>query len=172
MPYTLWSGEILVGTTDFALGERHGLHLTGVFQPATSGMMLLPSLTAMAPALLDLKNMFEREHLSEDDAETDPDRVIEIFEHSPEGQRVIASAKAIERLELRAPNGCVLELESILVSDLTELSKLATRVGKKRKKGKKHRRSDRERAGHPEQRDPIRFLISATLATHVDVTVA
>ena len=156
MPYTLWSRGILVGATDFSLGERNSRHLAGVFQPAESGMMLLPALTAMAPALFDLKTMMKREHITENDADEDPDRVMDVFEQSPEGRRLMAAAKEIERLELRAPNGRVLELESILVSDLTELRRFGIHPPdeKKRKKGKKRRK----------HRDPIRYLISATLA--------
>lgn len=164
MPYTLWSRGILVGVTDFTLGDSNSRHLAGVFQPAESGMMLLPALTAMAPALFDLKTMMKRERLSEADADADPDRVLEIFEQSPEGRRLIASAKEIEQLELRAPNGRVLELESILVSDLTELSRFGIHPPreKKGKKAKKRRK----------QRDPIRYLISATLAPRPGIFVA
>ena len=168
MPYTLWTRGILIGATDFALGEEHSRHLAGVFQPAAGGMMLLPVLTAMGPALLDLKTLFKREHLSEDDVESDPDRVLEVFEQSPEGQRVIASAKAIEQLELRAPNGRVLEIDSILVSDLTEWSRFGIRPyeKKKRRKGKKAKKQC-EHCG-----DPVRYLISATLALRPHVALA
>lgn len=164
MPYTLWSRGILVGATDFALSDGSTRHLAGVFQPAESGMMLLPVLTAMVPALFDLKKLMKREHLDEDD-DRDPDQLVEIFEQSPEGQRIIASAKEIEQLALRAPNGRVLEIESILVSDLTELNKLGirTRDMKKRKKGKKRRKY---------HGDPIRYLISATLALRSGVSFA
>jgi hypothetical protein len=156
MPYTLWSRGILVGVTDFALGDTHSRHLAGVFQPAETGMMLLPALTAMAPALFDLNARMKREHLTEEDTETNADRVLEVFEQSPEGQRVIASAKEVQQLELRAPSGRVLEIDSILVSDLEEMSRFGFRTtpinpGKKRKA-----RRD----------DPIRYLISATLAQH------
>jgi hypothetical protein len=165
MPYTLWSRGILVGATDFALGEQDSRHLAGVFQPAESGMMLLPAITAMAPALFELKTMMKREHVSEEDADNDPDRVLAIFEQSPEGQRIIASAKEIEQLELRAPNGRVIEIESILVSDLTELSRIgmSTRRLKRGKKGKK-------RGKH--RNDPIRYLISATIAPPPGVMLA
>jgi len=154
MPYTLWSRGILVGVTDFALGDTHGRHLAGVFQPAETGMILLPALTAMAPALFDLNARMKHEHLSEADVERDPDRVLEVFERSPEGQRVIASAKEVEQLELRAPSGRVLEIESILVSDLTEMQRFgfrSTPISKRRK-------------GRGQLSDPIRYLISATLA--------
>jgi len=158
MPYTLWSRGILVGVTDFALGDMHSRHLAGVFQPAETGMMLLPALTAMAPALFDLHARMKREHLSDEDAKTNPDRVLEVFEQSPEGQRVIASAKEVEQLELRAPSGEVLEIESILVSDLVEMSRFGFRTTP-------IERGKRRKGRHD---DPIRYLISATLAQHVE----
>lgn len=164
MPYTLWSRGILIGATDFALGDTDGRHLAGVFQPAESGMMLLPVLTAMAPALFDLKAMMKRERITEEDADADPDRVLEIFEGSPEGRRLMASAKEMQQLELRAPSGGVLELESLLLSDLTELSRFGIRPPRARK-GKKKKK-------HRKQRDPVRYLISATLAPRAGVSVA
>jgi len=158
MPYTLWSRGILVGVTDFALGDMHSRHLAGVFQPAETGMMLLPALTAMAPALFDLHARMKLEHLSDEDAKTNPDRVLEVFEQSPEGQRVIASAKEVEQLELRAPSGEVLEIESILVSDLEEMSRFGFRTTP-------IERGKRRKGRHD---DPIRYLISATLTQHVE----
>jgi hypothetical protein len=162
MPYTLWSRGILVGVTDFALGDTHGRHLAGVFQPAETGMMLLPALTAMAPALFDLHARMKQEHLSEEEAQSNPDRVLEVFEHSPEGKRVIASATEVEQLQLRTPSGRVLEIESILVSDLLEMKRFGFRTTpiKRRKRGRRQRG------------DPIRYLISATLATHGEELLA
>lgn len=162
MPYTLWSRGILIGATDFALGDRHGPHLAGIFQPTESGMLLLPALTAMAPALFDFNAMLRREKLSGRDIDEDPDRVFDIFEHSPEGRRVIASAREVEQLELRAPGGGVLAFQSILVSDLEELRRFGFRKPKKTKKGKRRKAL----------RDPVRYLISATLATPVGTNVA
>jgi hypothetical protein len=161
MPYTLWSRGILVGVTDFALGDKHSRHLAGVFQPAETGMMLLPALTAMAPALFDLHARMKQEHLSEEAAEANPDRVLEVFEHSLEGKRVIASAKEVEQLELRAPSGLVLEIESILVSDLLEMKRFGFRTTPI-----KRRRGRRQRV------DPIRYLISATLAARSEGLLA
>jgi hypothetical protein len=163
MPYTLWSRGICIGATDFALGDELGPHLAGVFQPTDSGIMFLPALTAMAPALLDLETLMRRENLTERDADDDPDRVLEIFEQSPEGQRVIASCKEVEQLELRAPSGRVLEFQSILVSDLEEMRRFGFRRKPKKKKGKKHGK----RRG-----DPVRYLISATLAAPAGINIA
>ena len=154
MPYTLWSRGILIGATDFALGDQGSRHLAGVFQPAESGMMLLPALTAMAPALFDLNARMKAEHLSEKDAEEDPDRVFDVFVNSPEGQRVMASCKEIEKLELHAPDGEMVLFESILVSDLLEMKRFGFRTTP----------IERGRRKRKPPADPIRYLISATLA--------
>lgn len=154
MTYTLWSHGILVGVTDFSLGAKYSRHLAGVLQPAETGMMFLPALTAMAPALFDLDARMKQEHLLEEDADTDVDGVLDVFEQSLEGQRVIASAKEAEQLELRAPNGRVLEIESILVSDLMEMKRFGLVTTPMLKRTKDCRQRD----------DPIRYLISATLA--------
>lgn len=154
MSYTLWSRGILIGATDFALGERDGRHLAGIFQPAESGMMLLPGLTAMAPALFDLEARMKAEHLTEKDAEEDPDRVLDVFENSFEGKRVIASCQEVEKLELHAPNGELLVFESILVSDLLEMKRFGFRATPI---------TGRRRA-HDGPVDPVRYFITATLA--------
>ena len=156
MPYTLWSRGILIGATDFALGDAHSCHLSGVFQPAESGMMILPAITAMAPALLDLRALMRREQFTEEDIERDFDRARQLFEYSPEGKRVIASAKEIEQLELRSPSGEVLATEMVLVSDLLEMNRFAMRTTRRR------RRRSKRRA------DPIRYLISVTLMQESD----
>ena len=54
MHFTLWHRGVLVGRTDFTLGVFPGGRRAGVFQPAASGMAILPALTAMAPAILEL----------------------------------------------------------------------------------------------------------------------
>ncbi|HKW49317.1 MAG TPA: hypothetical protein VJN70_17820 [Gemmatimonadaceae bacterium] len=154
MPYTLWSRGILIGATDFALGEHDGRHLAGVFQPAESGLMLLPALTAMAPALFDLNARIKAEHLTEEDVDEDPNRFLEVFENSPEGKRVIASCKEVERLELHAPDGELVVFESILVSDLLEMKRFGFRTTPLR----------RGRRKRDQPADPIRYLISTTLA--------
>ena len=162
MPYTLWIRGVLVGATDFGLGDQGGPHLTGVFQPTERGMMLLPALTAMAPALFDLNDLMNAEHLTDKDAEEDPDRITGIFEISAEGKRVIASCKKGEKLELHAPDGELVAFESILVSDLLEMKRFGFRTTPIVRR--------RRRPDHAD--DPIRYLISATLVAPADMLFA
>ena len=88
MQYTLWSRGVLIGETDFALGSLNGPRMAGIFHPAVSGMMLLPTLTAMAPAILGLTGALKRVNLTPADAACDPDAVFAAIADSPEGQQM------------------------------------------------------------------------------------
>jgi hypothetical protein len=151
MPFTIWKRDALIGETDFGLGKPGGRRRAGVFHPTTLGMMVLPALTAMAPALFELGEAMKRLGLSEEAVEQDGDVVLETFERSPEGQRVLAAAEQIAELELRDANGKRVEFESILVTDLREVG---TAGGVTREPS----------ATHPAGGDPVRYLISVTLS--------
>ncbi|MDQ3949938.1 MAG: hypothetical protein M3282_06305 [Gemmatimonadota bacterium] len=149
MPFTLWKRGVLTGETDFGLAKLGGRRRAGVFHPTPAGMMVLPALTAMAPALFGLGHAMKRLPLSDEAIERDPDAALDAFERSPEGQKVLAAAEQIAELELRDENGKRVEFESILVTDLEELRTLG--VGSKaNSKG-------------PKGGDPVRYLISVTL---------
>lgn len=160
MPYTLWSRDTHVGDTDFSLGEQTANRRVGVFQPTAPGLMLLPGITDMAPALLALNAVIERDGLSDDDME----RLLqddEWIERMPEMRRMMASARHISDLQLRDPDGRPLAVESILVSDLDELKRLATADDDQ------HDDEPAEGAApEPSQPpEPVRFIISVTLAS-------
>jgi hypothetical protein len=152
VPFTLWQRGVLIGETDFGLGKLPGGRRAGVFHPAPSGMMVLPALTAMAPALFGLGEAMKRLPLSEQEIERDGDAAFEAFTGSPEGQRVLAAAEQIAELELRDASGKQVEFESILVSDLQELSTI----------GVVNRLPDKAKPG--DGQDPVRYVISVTLA--------
>jgi hypothetical protein len=164
MPFTLWSRGILIGATDFALGDDFGPLLAGIFHPTEAGMMILPALTAMAPALFDLGSRMRDERLPYEAGSPASDRIVEFFEGSAEGQRFIAGAREVVHLELRAPSGHVLPFETILLSDLEELQTAG--VLRKRKKHKKSKKRRKHRG------DPVRYVISATLACPADSMLA
>src|SRR5919198_3548759 len=124
MPFTLWSRDLLIGETDFELGDRGGTRHIGVFRPAPSGMMLLPSITAMAPALFEFGLAAKRAGFSAEPEGDEADACLELLEQCGPGQRMLASAKRIAELELRDPDGRQIHFESILVSDLEELRSL------------------------------------------------
>jgi hypothetical protein len=146
MRYTVWHGDVLIGETDFGLGRRGGSH-AGVLHPAPSGMAMLPTLTAMAPALLAIGEAMKSLPLSDEDIERDVDGAIDAFTSSPEGQRVLRAAEQMADLELRDDRGRSVRYDSILVSDLHEMTALGADL----------------RAGKPGG-DPIRYIISATFA--------
>lgn len=158
MPYTLWSRDMLVGETDFSLGEQTDGHRVGVFHPAPAGMMLLPAITAMAPALFDLQRAVERGDISSDLIEeaADGEDAYEALMRTPEGRRVMASAQHMVSLELRDPRGRPLLLKSILVSDLEEIRRFeGSETGAELAP---------ETPVPPPSREPIRYIISVTLA--------
>jgi hypothetical protein len=151
MPFTLWLRGVMVGETDFEL-SREGNRRAGVFRPTPSGILALPTLTAMGPALLELGAAAKSKRLGKAGA-ADDELEVEDFEASPEGRRVMALAKQIADLELRDPKGQTLPVQSIAVNDLEILAKLA---GAEKAPA---RNTPRTRGG-----DPIRYLVSATLA--------
>ena len=156
MPYTLWSRGVLVGETDFALSKPEGRQLIGVFHPASSGMLVLPALTAMAPALFGLGAAMERLGATLEEMEDDPDGALALLDGTESGHRVMTSAREIAELELRDPDGRRLLFESILVSDLEELARAAAAAGSEVEVPT----ASRDAGGT----DRVRFLVSATLA--------
>jgi hypothetical protein len=150
MRYTLWHRDVLVGETDFGLGMRGGSR-AGVFHPAPSGMAVLPALTAMAPALIGLGEMMERLPLLDEEIERDVDGAVEAITSSPEGQRMLRAAEQIAELELRDDNGKHVPFDSILVSDLQEMTAMGAQL-----------RAQPPRGG--EGLDPVRYVISATFS--------
>jgi hypothetical protein len=153
MPFTVWKRGMLIGQTDLELGELGGRRRAGVFHPTPPGVIVLPALTVMAPALFRLGDAMKRLPLSEEEIERDGDAALEAFDRSPEGQAVLAAAEHIAELEVRDANGRDVTFESILISDLEDLGKM----GIVRKGASAKRRT----AG-----DPVRYLISLTLSAN------
>ena len=161
MPFTLWSRDVLVGETDFELGERVGPHRAGVFRPAPSGMMLLPALTAMAPALFELGMAARELGLAPDSESEDEQATLDLIESSTAGKKMLASASQIASLELRDGSGKQIAIESILVSDLQELRALHDALDEASEVPEAEDEEGRPHAGDAEL-DPVRYLISAT----------
>jgi hypothetical protein len=147
MPFTLWKRGVLIGETDFGLGKPNSRRRAGVLHPTPSGMIALPALAAMAPALFALGEAMPRLGLSDEVIERDGDAALEAFERSPEGQKVLAAAEQIAELELRDATGEPVAFDSILVTDLEELVMASVASSGRHLKG-----------------DPVRYLVSVTLS--------
>jgi hypothetical protein len=158
MPYTVWMDGQKIGET--TLEARHGpRRRAGVFHPTEFGLSVLPGITAMAPALLDTGRMC-RDHGIDTEVDDLDDAVMETIFDSPEGQRIVAAARHISKLQLRSPSGELILWDAILISDFHELAELA----------QKYAGEDAADSEDPEDEDtlalaglePVRYLISAT----------
>jgi len=153
MPYTVWKNGEKVGETRFELcsGPRKR---AGVFHPTAFGVTVLPGITPMGPALLEFEAMCRERGFDVDDHRLETaEHAFNAFANTPEAKRIQAAASHIAELELRDPGGRTLAWESIMINDMTTLVDSV----------------DRYRSGAWQQikmlpGDPIRFMISATLA--------
>ena len=153
MPYSVWKNGEKVGETRFELSPAPRKR-AGVFHPTAFGLTVLPGITAMAPALFDFGEMCRAQGVDvEDDRRETAERAFETFADTPEGKRVQAAASCIADLELRDSAGRTLEWESIMISDMTAIVELAGR--------RRHGAADQLKMLPG---DPIRFMISTTLA--------
>ena len=150
--YSVWKNGEKLGETRFEL--RPGPHkMAGVFHPTPSGMAVLPSVTAMMPALFAFGRMCRAKGIDVDESRLETvDGGLDAFANSPEGKRIQAAARHVAELELVDTTGRTLVWESILISDLTNLDELAGN------------REDARRRLECMPGDPIRFMISVTLA--------
>jgi hypothetical protein len=154
MTYTIWIHGQQIGETAFEY-EHDKRRRAGSFQPTEFGLQVLPSITAMAPALFDFGDMCKRRGLDPESAsQADAATALDVFGGTPEGQRVMAAARQIAELEVRDPGGRVVPWEALTITDLEWLVAFA-----------------RER-GDPEpnkilddmpEHEPIKFMISLTL---------
>jgi len=151
MRYSIWMDGTKIGETDFEL--RHGRDRRGgIFLPTPLGLGLLPGITAMTPALLDLGRL-SREQRADAGETRDECAAAEALLATPEGNRMIDAAEQISKLELRDPSGEVLAWDSLLISDFRDLSTETDT-----------QRAARRREKRGEESDPVRYFISATFA--------
>jgi len=105
--YSLWSHGRILGHTDLGFVYReHGVRV-GWFHPNELGDRLVPAATGVGPAMRESRE-------KETDLLTDPD-VASAYDHE----------RALE-LELRGPNGVVIETENIAIIDTHYLLTIRT----------------------------------------------
>jgi len=154
VPYTVWKNGEKIGETRFELRPAPS-RLAGVFHPTASGLSVLPAVTAMAPALIEFGRICRARGIMADENRPEAvDEGLEAFANTPEGKRVRTAASHVAELELRDPSGRTIIWESILISDLTAFAQLSA-----------ERRRDAESQLSKLPGDPIRFMISATVAS-------
>jgi hypothetical protein len=127
MPYTLWHCGVLIGETDFEEGGRRPPQYVGVFRPTEYGRGVFPRLTGMLTAASGLKDELGARGLSEE--EMSREEVENLLDNTPDGNKVLDIGRALSEVELRDPEGRVLEFKQIAFIDLAELAALSRRLG-------------------------------------------
>jgi hypothetical protein len=126
MPYTLWSRGRLLGETELAYRQAMPGLRAGDFFPNELGDRLMPVIDGMRPvlyALDDVHTEFRRANPSAPYLDDYPPAI----KRTPEYADVMSTADEIEslRLELRDPDGAVVETEDIWIQDTHRLLALA-----------------------------------------------
>jgi hypothetical protein len=153
MRYTVWLHGSQIGETkfEFRRGQRER---AGAFQPTEFGLTVLPGITAMGPALFEFGDMCRRVGLNTGDPSPEQASLaLETFGSTPEGQRVLAAARQVARVEVHDPSGRALKWESLAITDLDWLLREA-RV---------RQPSAAARIEALPHHDLVRFMISLTL---------
>lgn len=151
MTFTVWMHDRLIGETDFELapiGERRA----GVFRPTQYGLSVLPGITCMFPALLELHAVCRRHGINPDDDALTPDHPdLDFVSATPAGQRVIEAARYISQVELRDRTGRILPWEALMISDADEIANAVAHIEP----------DEVEAVERPAS--PMRYFISATI---------
>jgi hypothetical protein len=153
--YTVWIRDQQIGETRFELhpGPRRR---AGSFHPTPFGLTILPGIVDMFPALLAFGQMCRDKGIDMDDESAETAAMaMDAFGGSPEGQRVLASARIISELHVRDGGGHLLLWESLAISDSSALARIA------------NERNPALLAGLPsDSPDMVKYLITITLARH------
>lgn len=151
MTYTVWLHGQQIGQTNFELHPGRRQH-AGAFHPTEFGLQVLPSITAMAPALLDFGALCRSEGFDTDSP--DPAlgaEALDTFAETTEARRVMDAAKHIAALEVRDPSGQLVKWQTLLITDVKWLVSMA-----------REQLPANEDIPMLVRSDPIRYLISLT----------
>jgi hypothetical protein len=154
MPYTIWHDGVLAGETDFEDAQRHGEHRAGIFRPTAHGLTILPRLTGMLSAAAGFKEEMAQCGLAEDSDNTDD--IVDFFETSSSGRKVLEIGRTLADITLRHPDGHEMAVASMAFIDLAELAALSDRLG-----------CEPEMDLHSLPKEAPQFVISVTLRAQV-----
>lgn len=125
MSYTFWHSGILIGVSNLAESGDPGQR-GGVFQPTAHGLEIFPRLTGILSAGRELSAHLDARGEAID--EMDPDQIMELMSNSAGGRKILDLGEMLSKVEVRAPDGTRLEVESIGFTDLAELQGLTREI--------------------------------------------
>ena len=123
MPHTLWSGDALLGETDFGLGSPRPGFRVGMFHPTPAGLAAIPILANAVTTARATAAMLDREEITRERlGDAVGPAIYEALNNSPEGQRAAAARAAVEalHLELRDAGGWAVRTGQIILFDMVE----------------------------------------------------
>lgn len=122
MTYTFWQSGILIGESDFEERSDFPRHRGGIFRPTPYGVEIFPRLSGILSAGYALKTQLEADGLSPDDMHAED--VGDLLETTEAGRKVLDIGRTLTQVEVRGPDGQLVELASIAFIDTTELEAL------------------------------------------------
>lgn len=154
MTYTIWMHGRQIGETAFEY-EHDKRRRAGSFQPTEFGLHVLPSITAMTPALLDFGELCKRGGIDPDNpSDAAAVAALDAYGDTPEGQRVIAAAKSISQLQVRDATGSLVAWDFLSITDLEWLITFAREHGAP---------APNEILDSLPEHEPIKYMITLTL---------
>jgi hypothetical protein len=166
MPYTLWSRNRLIGTSELAYRRSFAKLRVGDFEPTEVGEKLMPIILGVGPALSALYEVSERvrreqrkKGIRRSRRASYPAEVKQTTEYAD----AMSAPDELESLalELRDPSGAVVETESIWLQDTHRLVALA-----REELAEVYPDVDFEETREPWEPEPPRYQIYVSLPGH------
>ncbi|MDB4907743.1 MAG: hypothetical protein JWO05_2527 [Gemmatimonadetes bacterium] len=123
MPFTLWSRDTLLGSSNLQAPSPDSSTLLGEFEPTTAGLALVPAFTEQMRAMRGITPIIEQSGMLEGSADQERgDAFATQLHESPEGQRLFAAKSAMEalELELRDESGQPMPATQFFVQDVLQ----------------------------------------------------
>lgn len=123
MPYTLWSRDTLLGSSNLQAPSPDSQTLLGEFEPTSAGLALVPAFTEQMRAMRGITPIIEQSGMLDGSAtEERGDAFATQLHASAEGQRLFAAKAAMEalELELRDESGRPMPASQFFVQDVLQ----------------------------------------------------
>lgn len=127
MTYTFWHSGTLMGESDLALPSTKPGQQGGVFHPTAYGLTLLPRLTCALSAGRAFQQQIEAMGRRAEDLSND--EIASLVETSDATRTMIELGRILSKVELRAPDGRAIAIQSIAFSDVEELRNMGRSLG-------------------------------------------
>jgi hypothetical protein len=127
MPYTVWSGDTLIGESELApLPDMSGT-LGGMFSPTSAAASVLDTFGALFDALNNFGEKLQREENTREHNVPHPGQAVYEAMGTAEGRKMSEHQSAVDALELRLrdPEGVLVNTQTIGIADTRRMLGLA-----------------------------------------------